>query len=100
MVSNTAQSPTNILLLARANCLTTTCFLSVSPVVLDFLQPITSRPREKLASNLTSCGIRQNMSQATLEISAFFEWVSSCWRHQSVISGNHNILLISLGSER
>ena len=71
----------------------------VSPVVFDCLQPITSRPREKLASTPTPCGMIENMSHATLERSANFECVSSCCRHQSVMSGIQNVLLISIGSE-
>jgi len=41
----------------------------------------------------------ENMSRATLERSAYFESVPSCWRNQSVISGIQNVLLISIGSE-
>jgi hypothetical protein len=77
-VSNTAQSPANLPLLARANYLTTTFSLTISPVVLDCLQLITSRPREKLASTPTPWGIIENMLRAALEKSAYFEWVSSC----------------------
>jgi hypothetical protein len=57
-------------------------------VVLDCLQPITSRAREKLASTRTPCGMMENMSQGTLERSAYSEYGSSCWRQRSVISGN------------
>jgi len=67
---------------------------SISLVVLDSLQPTTSRPREKLASSLTPCGTIQNMLYATSERSAYFECVSTCWRYQLVISANHNVLLI------
>jgi len=99
MLSNAAQSPANIPLLARATCLTTTFSHSISPEVLECLQPKTSCPREELASTLTPCGIIQNMSRATLEGSEYFASISSCWRYQSVISGNKNALLISMGSE-
>jgi hypothetical protein len=29
----------------------------------------------------------------------YFECISSCWCHQSVISGKQNVLLISMGWE-
>jgi len=67
--------------------------------VFDCLQPITSRPREKPASTPTRCGMIENMSHTRLERSAYFECVSSCSRHQSVMSANQNVLLISVGSE-
>ena len=98
-MSNAVQSPANTPLLARSNCLTTTFSQRVSPVVLDSLEPILSCPREKLACTPTLCGIIDNMSQATLKGSGHFECISSCWRHQSVISSNQNVLLISQGSE-
>jgi len=88
VVSNSGSVPAKIPLLAEANCLTTTFPPRVSPVVFDCLQPITSRPREKLASTLTPCGMREDMSQATLERSAYFERVSSCWHHQLAMSGS------------
>ena len=66
----------------------------VPPVVFDCLQPITSRPREKLDSTPTPCRMLENMSRSTLERSAYFECVSSCCRHQSVMSGIQNVLLI------
>jgi len=99
VVSNSGSVPARIPLLARANCLTTTVSRRVSPVVFDCLQPITSRPREKLASTPTPCGMIENMSRATLERSAYFECVSSCCRRQSGMSGIQNVLLISIGSE-
>jgi len=99
MVSNSGSVPAKIPLLARANCLTTTFSRRVSPVVFDWLQPITSRPMEKLASTPTPCGMIENMSRATLERSAYFQCVSCCCRHQSVMSGIQNVLLISIGSE-
>jgi hypothetical protein len=58
-----------------------------------------SRPEEHPASALTPCAMIGNMSHATLEMSAYFECVSSYGYHQSVISGNQNVLLISMGSE-
>jgi len=97
--SNTGSSPPSNLLLDRANCLTTTFSQRVSPVVFDCLHPITSRPREKLASTQTPWGMMENISRATLDRLAYFECVSLCCRHQSVISGNQYVLLISIGSE-
>jgi len=99
MVSNSGSVPAKIPVLARANCLTTTFSRSVSRVVFDCLHPLTSRPKEKLASTPTPCGMIENMSRATLESSAYFDYVSSCWRHQSVVSGIQNVLLISIGSK-
>jgi len=98
-VSNAAKSPVNHPLLAQAKCLTATFSQSIAPVVLDCLQPIMSRPREKLASTPTQCGIMEDMSRATLDRSSYFEYVSSCLYHQSVISSDQNVLLISLGSK-
>ena len=99
VLSNAVQLPANILQLAPANCLTMTFSWSVLPVVLDCLLPTTSRPREKLASTMTECGLMETMSRATLKRSEYFECVSSCSCHQSVISGNQNVLLTSMGSE-
>ena len=99
MVSNAAQSPTNIPSLPGANCLNLTFARRVLPVVSDCLLPITSRPREKLASTPTQCSIIENMSHGTSEGLAYFVCISSCWRQQLVISGNQNVLLIFKGSE-
>ena len=99
VTSNAGSSPASNPLWARATYLTTTSSRRVSPVVFDYLQPITSRTTEKLASNPTLCCMIENMSRATLEWSAYFECVLSCCCHQSVISGIHNVLLISIGSE-
>jgi len=66
-VSNTAQSPANIPLLVQANCLTIPFSLSITPVDLYWLQPMTSRARVYVASTPTPCGIIENMSRATLE---------------------------------
>jgi hypothetical protein len=96
-VSNVAQSPINILVLSQAQCQTMTFSLSIWRVDLDCLQPITSRPRQTLASARTLWGIIENMSHATLERSVYFQCVSSFWGHLSVISGNQNGLLISVG---
>ena len=96
---NTGLSPASNLLLAQAKCVTTTFSRTVSPVVFHCLHPITCRPREKLASTQAPWGMIEIMSRATLERSAYFECVSSYCRHQSVIPGNQNILLISIGSE-
>jgi hypothetical protein len=79
---------------ARANCLTMTFSQSVSPVVVDCINGITSCQREKLGSNPTACGRIDNMLRATFERLVYFECVSSCWCHQSVISGCENELLI------
>jgi len=85
--SNIGSSPASNLLLPRANCLTTTFLQRVSPLVFHCIHPITSRPREKLVSTPTPWGSIDNMSHATLARSAYFQCVSSCCRHQSVISG-------------
>jgi len=87
MVSNSGSVPAKIPLLAQANWLTLTFSRMVSPVVFDCLHPITSQPREILASTSTPCGMMENMSRATLERSADYECVSFSWRHQSVMSG-------------
>jgi len=81
-VSNAGSSPANNLLLAWTQYLTITLLWRVSPVVYDCLQPITSCPREQLASTPTLCGMIMNMSRATLERLVYFEWISSGWRHQ------------------
>jgi len=99
VVSYSGSVPAKMPSLARANCLTTTSSPRVLPVVFDCLQPITSRPREELASTPTQYGMIENMSRAILAVSAYFECVSSCWRQQSVMSGTQNVLLISIGSE-
>jgi len=98
MESNTRSSPANIPLLARANCLTMTFSWRVPSVVLDCLYPMTSRPKEKLVSTITPCGMIENMSLATLESSAYVEWFPFCWSHQLVRSGIQNGLPISIWS--
>jgi len=98
-VSNAASSPGEIALLAKAICHTTTVSRRVYPVVFHCLQPMTARPREKLASALTSGGTIQHMSRAALVSAAYFQCVSFRWRHQSVMSGIQNVLLISIGLE-
>jgi hypothetical protein len=40
-----------------------------------------------------------NMSRATFEYLDYFECVSSCWRHQSVMSGIQNVMLIPIWLE-
>jgi len=99
IVSNAGSAAAKIPILARANFLRTSRSQRVLPVVADCLQPITSRPSEKLASTPTPWGIIEIMSRPTLERSAYLEWVSSCWHHQSVMSGNQNVLLSSIWSE-
>ena len=99
VVSNSGSAPAKIPLLGWAHSLSMTCWQRVSPLVFDCLQPITSRPREKLASTWTQCGIIDDMSCITMQRSAYFECLSSCWRHQSVISSNQHVLRISIGSE-
>jgi hypothetical protein len=54
---------------------------------------------EKQAITLPPCGVIENMSPTTLKRSANFAIVSSCRWHQSVISGNYDLLQISDGSE-
>jgi hypothetical protein len=44
----------------------------------DCLQPIASRQREELASNLTPCGMIVNKSHITEERSAFFQFITFC----------------------
>jgi len=87
VISNAWSSPASNSLLARANCLSTTFSGRVPPVVFECLQPITSRPREDLASTLTPCGMLENMSHATMERLQYFECNCPCCRPQSVISG-------------
>jgi len=99
IVSNNGSAPAKIPVLVRANCLTTTFSRRVSPAVFDCLQRITSRPTEKLTSTPTPFGMIENMLRATLERLMYMECVSSCWRHQLVMSGNQNVLLISIGLE-
>jgi len=99
VVWNSGSVAANIPLLARANCLTTTFLQRVSPVVIGWLQSITSWLREKLVSTPTPCGMIETILRATLKRSAYFVCVSTCWRHQSVTSGNQNVLLISTGLE-
>jgi len=98
VLSNAAQSLANIPSLARGNWLTTTCSRSVSPVTLDWLQVIMSHAREQLPSPQAPCGGIENMSHATLPRSVYFECIFCCWRHQLVISGNQNVLLLCMGS--
>jgi hypothetical protein len=98
MVFNSGSVPTKILLLVWANCLTMTFSWRVMPVVFYWLPPITSGPREKLASTPTPRGVIGNISRATLERLAFFDCVSSWWCHQSVMFRIYNVLLISIGS--
>jgi len=67
ILSNAGSVPAKISLLAGANCITTNFLRSVSPVVIDCLQPILSQPRQKLASTPTPCGMIENMSRAPLK---------------------------------
>jgi len=53
----------------------------------------------KLRSTLTSCGMIQNPLYATIERSVYIKCISSCWHHQSVISGIHNVLPIPMQLE-
>jgi len=98
VASHCGTAPAKILLLAWANCLTTTISRRVLPVVFDSLQPITSQPRETLASTPTPCGMIENMSGTTLGRPANLKCISSCWCHQLDMSSNHNVQLISIGS--
>jgi len=97
--SNARSSPANIPLFSLANCLTKNSSRWVSQLVFDCLQPMTSRPRDILASTPTPCGMIGNMSRATLERSAYFECVPSCLHQRCGISGIHNVLLMSVGLE-
>ena len=99
IVSKSGSSPAKIPWLARANSLPTTFSRRVLPVVFDYLLPITSPRREKLTSTPTPCGMIESMSCSTLERLADLECVSSCWCHLSVMSGNQNVLLLSIRSE-
>ena len=96
---NSGSVPATILILGRATSLTTTFSRRVSPVVFDCLQLLTSCPREQLVSTPTTCGMIEKMSRTQLEKYAYFVCVSSCCRHQSVMSGIQNVLLISIGSK-
>lgn len=97
--SNTGLSPAIIPWLDCAYFLTSTLLRSVSPVGSNWLHPILFCQRGNLPFTLTRCGIIENMSRATLDRSAYIECDSSCWCHQWVIWGNHNVLLISIGWE-
>jgi len=99
VVSDSRLTPPKITSLAWGNCLTMIFSQMDLPVVIDSPQATTSRPREKLASSSTPCGMRKNMSHVTLERSAYFECISSCWRHLLIMSGIQNVLLISIGPE-
>jgi hypothetical protein len=92
VLSNFRTVPAKIPLLVKANCLTTTVLRVVSPVAFDCFLPITTWQREHLASTPSPYDMIGNMSCATLERSAYFECVSSCWHHQSVMSGIQNVL--------
>jgi len=72
VVSNSGSAPAKFPLLGGANSLTMTFSWRVEPVGFDSLQPISSRPREKLATTPTPCSMIENMSRATLPISACF----------------------------
>jgi len=99
VVSNVGSSHARYPLLAWGNWLTMTLSWRVSPVVLDCLHLITSRPSGKLASTLTPCCMIENILRATIERLAYFECISTCWWHQSVISSIHYTLLVTMGSE-
>jgi len=99
VVSNAGLSTPNIRLLIPANFLTGTLLQRVLRLVFHCLEPISSRPREKLVSTATPCGMIQNMSHSTLERSAYYTCISTCWCHEPVISGIHNVLLIAVGLE-
>jgi len=94
---------TIIPLLAWANWLEQTGSWPLLPKVpcLWFILPSADHisQQKKQASTPTPCGMVENISHNTLERSAHFECVSSCWHHQSVISAIQNELLISIGLE-
>lgn len=99
IVSNARSSPANMPLWDCANCLTITFLQRVLPVVVDCLQLIASHSKEKMASTLTAYGVIENMSHATIERSAYCECIHTCWRHQLVMSGIRNVLLICIWLE-
>jgi len=99
VVYDAGSSPANIPCGAWTDCYPIASSHRVSPVDSDFLQPISSHPRDLPASTLTPCGMIEDLLHATLEISAYFVCHLSCCRHQSVISGSQNVVLISIGSE-
>jgi len=99
IVSNSGSAPAKILLLARANCQTTTFSRRVPRVVFDSVQPLTSRRWDRLASTPTPCGMMEAMLRATSERLVCLECVPSCGCHQSVMSSNQNSLLIHIASE-
>jgi hypothetical protein len=53
----------------------------VSPVVLDYHQPITSHIRDTLASTWTQYCIMEIVSHTTLEECLYIECLTSCWHH-------------------
>jgi len=97
LLFNTGLAAANIPLLPHRNCHSGTILLHVSPVVFDYLQPITSCLRERMASTQILCGRMKTGLCATLERSVYTAYVSSCWHHWSVISSTQNLLLISIG---
>jgi len=99
VVSHCRWWPATILVSARANCPTTPFSRRVLPVIFDCLQPITSQPREKLHSTPKPCCMIGNMPRIASVRSAYFESVSSCYCHHSLISGNQHLLPMSIGSE-
>ena len=99
VVSTAGSLCAKIMLLTSANCPKKTFSWRVSPVGFDYLQRIASCRKENLASTPIPSGMIEHMLSATLEISAYLEWVSSCWRHQSVRSRILNALLLSSGLE-
>ena len=99
VVSNFGSGPAKIPLLAQENCLISTFLQRVSPVVFDCLQLIPSQQRERLVSTPKLWCMIENILRSTLERSAYFEWVSSYWHHQSVIFSIQNVLPVSIGSE-
>jgi hypothetical protein len=56
-------------------------------------------PKAKQAYTRTQLGMIENILEATLGRSVYFESVSSWCHHQSEVSGNDNVLLIHIGSE-
>lgn len=96
IICNAGWSLANIPLLAWASSLTLTFSGKVPPVVFNCLQLITSPWSKTLASTPTAAGMIESMLHSTLQWEVCFECGSSRSRHESVISGTQNVLVISI----
>jgi hypothetical protein len=99
VASNGGSLPGNNPLLPRANCVTTTFSWMVSACGFWLPPPHHVVPKGNWASIVMPWGMIGNMLRATLERSAYIEYVLSCWDYQSVISVNQNVLLVPIGSQ-